>query len=372
MTHDIAFIIADLGCGGAQRVVATLASTWARRGRRVCIITLASPDDDFFKLDPGVTRLSLGGLGDTDSVMSAIGSNLLRLRQLRRAIREAEAGTVIAFLASMNILTIIATLGLGLTVAISERNDPTRQSHGRVWDLLRRLLYRHADLVTANSRGALAALGGFVPDAKLVYAPNPIQPYSATVAATARIDTLKFLIVARLNHQKAHDVLLDAFALIADKAPSWRLQVVGDGDLETALKRQAETLGISDRVDWLRIAHDPYKCYVEADCFVLPSRFEGTPNALLEAMGCGLPAIVSNASPGPLEHVKDNVNGLVVPVDNANALAAAMERLAHDLELRQRLGQAARKHIENHDPKKIIETWERFLDLTPVKNVEPA
>jgi GalNAc-alpha-(1->4)-GalNAc-alpha-(1->3)-diNAcBac-PP-undecaprenol alpha-1,4-N-acetyl-D-galactosaminyltransferase len=369
LTHDIAFVIADLGCGGAQRVLTTLANALAKRQRRICVITLATPEGDFFTLDPGITRIAIGGISRSGSITGSIAANLRRLFLLRRAFRKAQPDAIVAFIASTNVLAIIAAAGLNTQVVISERNDPRLQSHGRAWNMLCRLLYRRADLVTANSHGALAALSAFVPDAKLFFAPNPIQDPGAAAAISPQSNggEPKFLIVGRLNHQKAHDVLLDAFAQSLKAIPTWRLSIVGGGKLETILKQQANRLGISDRVDWVGEAKDPFAYYADAACFLLPSRFEGTPNALLEAMGCGLPAIVSDASPGPLEYVEDGVTGLVVPVDNASALAAAMIRLAKDPALRRQLGEAAKKRIAAHDPDQIIKTWEMLLQLSPVE-----
>jgi GalNAc-alpha-(1->4)-GalNAc-alpha-(1->3)-diNAcBac-PP-undecaprenol alpha-1,4-N-acetyl-D-galactosaminyltransferase len=360
MPHEIAFVIADLGCGGAQRVVSTLASTWAERGRRVCVITFSAPDSDFFQLDPRVTRLTIAREGRLNGPLFA---NLRRLRQLRRALQQADPQVVVPFVTSTNILTIIAATGLDTQVVISERNDPKRQSHGHAWDWLRRRLYRYADLVTANSPGALTTMKAFVPSSKLVFAPNPIQ--SATTPARREEDALHFLIVGRLNRQKAHDILLRAFAQMKDASPAWRLSVVGDGELKIPLREQAEDLGIADRVDWHGRARDPFAFYAKANCFVLPSRFEGTPNALLEAMSCGLPAIVSDASSGPLEYIRDGITGLVVPVEDIDALAAAMSRMAANAELRHRLGAAAADRMSTHDPNQIIETWETFLQLLP-------
>lgn len=97
---------------------------------------------------------------------------------------------------------------------------------------------------------------------------------------------------------------------------------------------------------------------------MLPSRLEGTPNALLEAMSCGLPVIVSNGAPGLLELVEDGVTGLVVPVNDAAALAAALRRLASDGELRSRLGEAARARVSEHALPRAMAAWESIVGLT--------
>jgi glycosyltransferase involved in cell wall biosynthesis len=100
-----------------------------------------------------------------------------------------------------------------------------------------------------------------------------------------------------------------------------------------------------------------------AKLFVMTSRFEGTPNALLEAMSCGLPAVVSDASPGPCELIGTDESraGLIVPVEDADATADAILRLARDETLRRRFGLAARERVRAHDADHAIDVWLRLL-----------
>ena len=126
--------------------------------------------------------------------------------------------------------------------------------------------------------------------------------------------------------------------------PDWRLAIVGGGPLEAELQALAAKLNIESSVDWIGQVSDPFPLLRGAEFFVLTSRFEGTPNALLEAMACGLPAVVSDASPGPCELIgPEDGAGLIVPVEDAAATAEAIIRLASDEALRLRLGLAARE-----------------------------
>ena len=173
------------------------------------------------------------------------------------------------------------------------------------------------------------------------------------------------LTVGRLVEDKAQDVLLDAFAQAGEDFKNWRLAIVGEGRLAATLRAQAETLGIGERVDWHGIVRDPYHFYRTAHVFALPSRVEGTPNALLEAMSCGLPVVVSDGAPGPLELVEDGVTGLIVPVNDPAKLAAALRRLGNDGDLRARLGAAARERVTEYDLPHALGTWESIVGLTP-------
>jgi glycosyltransferase involved in cell wall biosynthesis len=358
---DVALVISDLKAGGAQRVAALLADHWAAQGRRVAVVTQAGAQEDFFRLDPRVRRIVAGGLGESPDPLRRALRNLKGIALLRRALVEAAAPVAVAFVGRTAIRAVLAAQGLPLRLAVAERNDPSRQSLGAPWDLLRRLLYRRADLVLANSQAGLAALSRCVPAAKLAFAPNPLPPPPAGPPAAKRGP--HFLAVGRLHRQKAYDVLLDAFAQVAPRFPDWRLVVIGEGELKAELAGRSRALGLEDRIDWLGQQAEPWPWLRAADAFVLPSRFEGTPNALLEAMSCGLAPIVSDATAGALEYVADGDTGLVVPVADAPALAAAMARLAGDDRLRAQLGRAAQRRVAMLSFAEAVAAWERLLRL---------
>ena len=156
--------------------------------------------------------------------------------------------------------------------------------------------------------------------------------------------------------------MLKAAAIVFAKLPEWRLAIIGDGPLREELQALAEELGIASHVDWLGYLDDPIPYLKAAKFFVLTSRFEGSPNALLEAMACGLASVVSDASPGPLELIGDDA-GLIVPVEDAEATAAAIMTLANDEGLRARLGEAAIKRTEMYQVDQAMRVWLELLDV---------
>ena len=123
--------------------------------------------------------------------------------------------------------------------------------------------------------------------------------------------------MARLVHQNGLDVLIDAFSMARGEAEDWTLTLVGEGPERLALEAQVARLGLQQRVDFLGHCRDVSTWLATASVFVLPSRFEGMPNALLEAMAQGLAVVVTDASPGPLEEIEQGVNGFVVPSEDA-------------------------------------------------------
>jgi GalNAc-alpha-(1->4)-GalNAc-alpha-(1->3)-diNAcBac-PP-undecaprenol alpha-1,4-N-acetyl-D-galactosaminyltransferase len=396
---DLILICNSLDAGGIERVVSTLANEWSRQGRKVCVVTMHDRRR-FFALDAGVHHVIIDRVGVTwlaeclkriksrlegfhlpkSLLVALLGAALYHFFAdklywvnfrlylayeawaLRRVLKRVESPVVVAMGTSINIITLKACRGLGRRVIISERTDPKRLALQKTWDSMARSLYRRADLVTANTWTALSEMREFVEPWKLAFVPNPLAPANDNGHAPV-LPSPFFLTIGRLVRDKAHDVLLDAFALLGDELEEWRLAVVGDGRLRDALKAQAASLGVMGRVHWYGVVQDPYAFYRAANIFVLPSRVEGTPNALLEAMSCGLPVVVSDGAPGPLELVQDGVTGLVVPVNDAVALASALRRLASDDQLCCRLGEAARARVSEYGLARALAAWESVVGL---------
>jgi UDP-N-acetylglucosamine:LPS N-acetylglucosamine transferase len=172
---DITFVIAGLRSGGAQRVATSLIESWAAQGRLVSVITKEPPDTDFFRLPPTVQRTSIGPREAPKGRMAAHCTNLRTIFRLRRHLRQDQPRAVLSFIATTNIFVILASRGLGLRILVSERNDPLRQDLGPLWSLLRRLLYRRAEVVSANSLHAIDVMAGYVPSNKLIMVPNPVS-----------------------------------------------------------------------------------------------------------------------------------------------------------------------------------------------------
>jgi glycosyltransferase involved in cell wall biosynthesis len=177
------------------------------------------------------------------------------------------------------------------------------------------------------------------------YLPNFVdatraEPIPRTAHATPDGAPLA-LALGRLHANKAFDVLLDAVSLV----PGLHLWLAGTGDLEPALQSQAATLGIAERVRFLGWRDDVSSLLAAADFLVCPSRHEPLGNVVIEAWAAGLP-VVATQSVGPRALIEDGKTGLLVPVDDASALAAAMTRVVRDPALRRRLADAGRAAYE--------------------------
>ncbi|MCA1605043.1 MAG: glycosyltransferase, partial [Acidobacteria bacterium] len=323
---EIILIANSLDAGGIERVVSTLANEWTRRGRKVSVITLHDRRR-FYQLDESIHHVVIDrtGLNRLAEVLRWLANRLrsegqprflllsllinklyeLSYRRLyrtyatvvygiealllRRILSRIESPLIVSFGTPLNIITLKACRGLKRRLVISERNDPKRLSRYKSWDVLARKMYNRADLVTANTRRGLDDMSAYVEAERLAFVPNPLVVTETLAPRHSTTPTAPLILnVGRMVWDKAQEVLLEAFALLGDELPEWRLAVVGDGRLENELRERAAGLGIDDRIDWHGIVPDPYVHYRNATIFALPSRVEGTPNALLEAMSCGL------------------------------------------------------------------------------------
>lgn len=355
----ITFVIADLGSGGAQKIAIGLLEHWQEQGHKVTLVTLDGGTRDFYTIPKGIKKIRLGLTGESRSFIAAIKANLSRIFALRRAIRDSRPDSVISFGAVMNIQTILASMCLGIRLVISERNDPGRQSFGNRWDWLRRFLYRYADIVTANSKNALDSMRGYVGAHQLHFVPNQYQPPTGLVISSGADRENTILLVGRLHPQKDHMSLLKAFAALSVDYPDWSLCLIGEGALRQELEYEAHQLDIADRVRFEGRIENLVPWYEKARLFVLPSVHEGTPNALLEAIGYGVPVIVSDAVEGIDQAKLDSCQ--LFPARDVIALSGKMRILMRDPVRARQLAEQQMTLLTEHDPARVFQVWDELL-----------
>jgi glycosyltransferase involved in cell wall biosynthesis len=169
------------------------------------------------------------------------------------------------------------------------------------------------------------------------------------------------LAMGRHCNQKGFDLLLKAWAQVCRKHPSWRVRIVGSGELTRELKDLAQILGISAQVEWIAQTPDVDTHYSEASVFALSSRFEGFGIVLIEALSHGLPVVSFRCHHGPEEIIENQQSGLLVENGNVQKFAQALDRMIIDDAMRKRMAQAALKRSEMFAPPRIIEQWEKVL-----------
>ena len=151
--------------------------------------------------------------------------------------------------------------------------------------------------------------------------------------------------VARLTEQKGHTVLLKAFRKIRDRGHPVKLALVGDGELEPELRRQASSLKLDGHICWMGRRNDVYDVLQSSDIYVSTSRWEGLTISILEAMAVGLPVVASDIG-GHTEAVQKNETALLVPGENPGAFANAVGRLLEDNALARSMGEKGRQRVQ--------------------------
>ena len=390
----ITFVIGNLACGGIQRVTVWLAQGLMARGYPVSVITLATPDTDFFKLPAGVTRLSVGMRGRAPSGLWKLPSLMMKRQKRLRALIENTAPDVVIARAPM--AAVQTSLAMGRRrwpLIVTEHGDkPLRQkSRPReawrkwLWYKLRRVAYWRATRLVSVCAAVDEAFG-WVPAERRVVIHNPCRTGALAATADLSSDRLSDLssdlhaehhwIVStgRLSHAKGYDVLLDAFARVADRFPEWELVILGDGELRDELIERAWRLNLHSRVVFAGAVQDPASFLVRAELFALASRYEGFPNAHIEALSLGVPVVATDcptrpsaggrigpAHGGVHELVEHGVTGLLVPPEDPVAFASALETLLGDAQKRGQMATNALRVREKFAPEKTLDAWERVI-----------
>ena len=349
----------SLGGGGAQRVMTTMANYWRQKGWSVTIIAYGSrASKSRYEVDSGVDVRFLAIEQRSTSACQAIRNNVRRLKVLRREIKLSCPSVVISFLHKVNVRSIIACCGLNIPVIVSERTDPVATPIPRIWRLFRRWSYRYATYLVTQT-GAAKEYFAPVVRAKTHVIPNPITQHEDVVGVTGHVRQKSVIAMGRLVDQKGFDLLLCAFARLSSKHAEWKLVIWGEGRLRSRLESVRDSLGLQGRAFLAGWTDSPMREMQRASLFVLPSRYEGFPNALCEAMACGLPVISFDCRSGPSDIIRDSIDGLLVRRQDVRSLSEAMDRLMADSVERERLGKRSTEVLERFNIGRIMEMWKR-------------
>ncbi|MBY3363428.1 glycosyltransferase [Rhizobium laguerreae] len=333
-----AIVVTNLADGGAQRVMLTFAREMARNGML----------HRFYLLDP--TRVAFSKEAKEVSpqgVLGNLGSKwlyLFCLPVLWMHFLISRPDVVFSTLTLCNIITIIAArLTPFYRPLVIVREATTLGARYSTRGLLSRILvslaartYPLADIVVAPSVGVaedlIQRVG--VSSSKVRVINNPAVPpdfeeLRAEPVSHEFFDGSAcplFVAMGHLGPVKGFDVLIDAFVTVVREVAGARLIILGDGAERPTLTRQIDRLGLTTAIDLLGFRQNPFPYLQKADVFVLSSRWEGSPNALIQALACGLTTVATDCRSGPREILKDGTIGYLVPVDDTKALADAMIR----------------------------------------------
>ena len=287
--NKIIFIISDLDGGGAQRVLSLLSNSLVKKKYEVTIVTLNN-SKSFFKIDKKIKVESLNLAFRSKNLFIGFFSNIYRIIKLRELLKKKRTDVVVSFIFQTNIISIISLLFLKKRLIISERNNPFYQKGNFLWGNLRKLFYFFSDVIVVNNNFAYEYFSlHYKKKVKIIN--NPVDIPKISLEKEKSI-----LVVSRLHQQKSIHLILIAFSRLIHTHRDWSLKIIGVGHLEVSLKILCKNLKITKNVEWLGEKKNIQKYFAKSQIFCLPSLYEGSSNALLEALSHKMSCIVSSTA----------------------------------------------------------------------------
>ena len=354
----IAFYINSLSKGGAERVLLNLAHYFKEQGYEVIMVTSRVAEEEYER-SPSIKRYITDDI-KKNSLMGRIRYVFQRHKFLQKIWENEKPDYIVSFIGKMNIFAFMTAKKFKIPVYVSVRNDPKTEYATRSMRVLMKHYFKYAKKIIVQTGEAKQYFSPRLQE-KIVILPNSLsEQFMVERYEGERANEI--VTVGRIDGQKNHALLIKAFAKIHCNHPETVLRIYGGcpkgNDTLEKLKALSEELNISDCVFFEgKQSHIEEKIY-KSRLFVLSSDFEGMPNALLEAMSLGL-AVISTDCPcgGPREIIRDEENGLLVPVGEVDSLAMAMDRVLASPEMAEEMGRNAAKIQDILNPQEVNKMW---------------
>ncbi len=344
--------------GGAERMIIWLANALARKGHEVHLVSWDSAlATCFYPLDDAVTWHRLGfDAGWRDKIR--------RTKVLADLLTSLKTQILIGFVMSTDKTVYAACLMAGASIIAAERNSPVmyQLKYGRITRFSYMLLLAMAKKIPVQLEEYKTGYPSWL-QRKIVTIGNPVaRPASLAEPAKRHGTTWVLLCVARFEDQKNIQALIHAFAQLRPRFPDWTLRIVGEGFLKPELEASIRQLGLDGSVLLISPTKNVSEEYCQAHLFCLPSRWEGFPNALAEALAHGLPSVGYAECPGVKSLIHHGVTGALASGNGiVESLRDCLAELMQDELLRLRFGQAAAKLPANFSEDRILSQWERAI-----------
>jgi glycosyltransferase involved in cell wall biosynthesis len=355
------------GMGGTIRTTLTMAEHLGERRDVEVVSVIRRRAEPFFPFPDGVRVTALERRG---RILSRLPSLLVHPEDyaypacslqtdlaLLRWLRSLEGGAVVTTRPAFNLLA--ARLAPDGVVTVGQEHQHMAIHRARLAADIRRHYPRLAALTTLTTQDEAdyeRLLAGSRTKVRAI--PNPVPPSDAPAADP---DAKVVIAAGRLNLQKGFDLLIPAFAEVARRHPDWRLRIYGSGPERPRLQAQIDALGAGEQIALLGRSERLGEAMAEASIFALSSRWEGFPMVLLEALGSGLAVVSFDCPTGPRDMVRDGREGVLVPPEDAAALAAALDALIADSAKRRAFSEAARRRAGDFDVAAVGERFEALL-----------
>lgn len=307
------FVCDTLGSGGAERVICTLSNEFVKRGHELFIVILSKEDiAPFYKIDERIKIIFL-----TKDISKKV-SIFKKTKLLKECVKTNKADVVISFLSYVCIYTWWALKNTGNPYIVSERNDPNQRSKIKQF-LLNKSFKKAADCVF-QTEDAKCWYKNIVGN-KGVVIRNPVQLDCNFEPVSKRKNKVVF--VGRFSEQKNLFMLIDAFKIFSKNHNDYLLRMYGNGILKKQILGYIVKNGLNDKVELLPSSNEWQTKEKDAKLFVLPSKYEGMPNVLAEALCLGIPSVSTNCTIGGPKELKNVFGDKLVLSQNLTALSFA-------------------------------------------------
>lgn len=339
--------------GGAERVIAQLANYFTEQNISCRIITTEN-DDVMYSLDKRVKIVPIG----RKSINKVI-DRLLRYHAIRKVVVHNKPDVVLTMPEDTGIYAILALVGTGIPVYVSERNNPWVMPDVKITRVLRKVAYPFAKGIIFQTEMAKSFFPPYI-QKKGIVLQNPVdasripEPYKGERKKS-------FVAVGRLEKQKNFPLLINAFAKFREDIDGYNLVIYGEGNERENLEYLIKMRNLEDRVQLPGRDFDVLNKIKDSAAFVLSSDYEGMPNALIEAMCMGMPVISTDCpSGGPKDLIVNGENGILVPVNDQRKLVEAMKMCIKD-NVAPQISLKAFKLKERLTSDEVFEQWRDFL-----------
>ena len=167
--------------------------------------------------------------------------------------------------------------------------------------------------------------------------------------------------MGRLTEQKGFDLLIPIWKIVSESYPDWRLVIVGEGEQKAMLEEEIRIRNLRERVEIRPFTRSIVPVYLESSVYVMPSRYEGFPMVLIEAMACGLPVVSFTCPSGPTEIIREGKNGFLVPVGDYDLFARRICQLIEDIRLREQMSKEAILDSGRFTEDQIMKKWDHLF-----------